>query len=742
MVVANAKSNESMPWPGKPYPLGARWDGRGTNFALQSSVATRIEVCVFDPADPKREVRRFDLPEVTGDVWHGYAPGLAPGTLYGYRVHGPYAPEEGHRCNPAKLLVDPYARAVHGEVDWDQPVYGYPLGHPESDLARDERDSAGGSPRSVVIEDRFAWDDDIAPAQPWRKTVIYEAHVRGLTMQHPEVPPELRGTYAGLVSPPALRHLKGLGVTAIELLPVHQAADDHFLQERGLSNYWRYNTLGFFAPEERYAFRRGAGEPVLEFKQMVKTLHAAGIEVILDVVYNHTCEGNHLGPTLSLKGIDNASYYWLMPERRYYRDFTGCGNSLDASSPAGLRLIVDSLRYWATEMHVDGFRFDLATVLGRTGGGDFDPRATFFQVLALDPVLSRLKLIAEPWDTGQGGYQVGHFPPPWREWNGKYRDAVRRFWKGDENLVGEMGFRLTGSSDLYQLSRRRPQASINFVTCHDGFTLRDLVSYSQKHNEANGEGNRDGSDDNQSWNCGAEGETDDPEVIALRERQQRNMLATLFVSQGVPMLCAGDEQRRTQLGNNNGYCHDDALSWLSWGSDELARAMLAFTQRLVNLRKAHPVLQRLSFLTGDQVWDSRFKDLAWYRPDGAEMTVEDWKRHFVRSKAFFLGGDAFPYLDDHGQRVVADSLLVLMNAHHEPVEFTLPKELVGDAWRLEIDTEHPARSGDVWEPSHPWALIGRSMAIFSQGKGRSSREAERLEDTGELASEQPTGALR
>jgi glycogen operon protein len=669
---------------------------------------------------------------VTGNVWHGYLPEVGPGAHYGYRVHGPYSPDEGHRCNPAKLLVDPYARAIRGDVDWRAPVYGYPVGHEEADLAADLQDSAPGVPRGVVVDDAFDWGADARPRTPWRKTILYEVHVRGFTMRHPEIPPELRGTYAGFASPPALAHLRRLGVTAVELLPVHEAADDQFLEDKGLSNYWGYSTLGFFAPEQHYAADRRPGAAVGEFKRMVKALHAAGIEVILDVVYNHTCEGNHLGPTLSLKGIDNAAYYWLMPERRYFRDFTGCGNSLNASSPEGARLVIDSLRYWATELHVDGFRFDLASVLGRTGEGGFDRQATFFQIVAQDPVLSRVKLIAEPWDVSVGGYQVGNFPPPWREWNDKYRDAVRRFWKGDGNQVGEMGYRLAGSSDLYQLSRRRPQASINFVTAHDGFTLRDLVSYGRKHNEANGEHNRDGVDDNQSWNCGVEGETDDPGIRALRARQQRNLLATLFVSQGVPMLCGGDELDRTQQGNNNSYCQDNELSWLDWSLDERARELLQFTQRLIQLRKAHPVLQRLHFFRGDQIWDSRFKDLAWYRPDGEEMTAQDWARPFVHSMAFFLGGDAFPYLDEQGRRVEDDSLFVVMNAHGSAIDYHLPAELRGGQWTLEIDTAHPEQQGETLTGTKPWRAEAHAMAVFSLPSTRTTAEERHVEDTGDV----------
>jgi isoamylase len=699
-------------WPGKPYPRGATFDGAGVNFAVFSTVSNHVEVCLFDPAAPHQQVERFDLPEVTDNVWHGYVPGLEPGALYGLRVHGPYEPQHGHRCNPAKLLVDPYAKALHGEVDWSQPVFGHSLGHEALDLARSDQDSAAGVPRCVVVSDYFEWGNDRPPEVPWRKTVIYEAHVRGLTLLHPKVPEHLRGTYAGLAHPAMIEHLLELGVTAVELLPIQETADDSFLDEKGLSNYWGYNTLCYFAPEQYYASRRTPGAAVNEFKAMVKALHTAGIEVILDVVYNHTCEGNHLGPTLSLKGIDNAAYYWLMPERRYYLDFTGCGNSLNASHPAAAQLIADSLRYWATEMRVDGFRFDLATVLGRVGRGHFDPQAALFQIINQDPVLSRLKLIAEPWDVGLGGYQVGHFPAPWREWNGKYRDAIRRYWRGDENQAGEVGYRLAGSSDLFQEARRRPQASINFITAHDGFTLHDLVTYSHKHNEANGEYNRDGSDDNQAWNCGVEGETEDPETIALRERQKRNLLATLFLSQGVPMLVAGDEMGRTQGGNNNAYCQDNEISWLNWDLDERRKAMLAFTRRLIHFRHRQPVLQRRRFFRGERIWDSRFRDLTWYQPDGTEMGQEDWQKPFVRSLAFLLGGDAIPTPDERGQRIVGDALLVLLNAHHEPVQFTVPPAAEGHQWLLELYTADDSRGPDEQVPASPFELMGRSLAVF------------------------------
>ncbi|MBZ4376594.1 glycogen debranching protein GlgX [Corallococcus sp. AS-1-6] len=698
-------------WPGKPWPRGATFDGSGTNFAVYSQVATRVEVCLFDRADPTKEIERFDLPMSTEFVWHGYVPDLEPGTLYGLRVHGPYEPEKGHRCNPHKLLVDPYAKALYGEVDWKQPVFGYPLEHPKKDLMRDERDSAAGMPKGVVVSDFFDWGNDRRLDIPWRKTVIYEAHVRGLTMRHPGVPEHQRGTYAGLGSPAIIEHLQKLGVTAVELLPVQAFADDSFLNDKGLSNYWGYSTLNYFSPEQRYASRKTPGGAVAEFKSMVKALHAAGIEVLLDVVYNHTCEGNHLGPTLSFKGIDNASYYWTMPEARHYLDFTGCGNSLNASNPQTARFIVDSLRYWVEEMHVDGFRFDLATVLGRSGKGGYDPNAPIFQIINQDPVLGRVKLIAEPWDVGLGGYQVGGFPSPWHEWNGKYRDALRKYWKGDENQAAEVGYRLTGSADLFAAARRRPQASINFVTAHDGFTLHDLVTYSSKHNEANGEHNRDGADDNQAWNCGVEGETDDTDIISLRERQKRNLLASLFLSTGVPMIVAGDEMGRTQHGNNNAYCQDNELSWVDWNLDTTRQDLLEFTRKLIQFRHGQSVLQRRRFFQGEHLWESEHKDLAWFRPDGTEMGAEDWQKPFVRSLAFLLGGDAIPTPDERGQRVSGDSLLVLLNAHHEPVTFTVPPPGEGGAWRLELYTADDKRGDEEMKPGK-FEMAGRSLAVF------------------------------
>jgi glycogen operon protein len=677
--------NGELIWPGQPWPLGATPDAEGTNFAVYSRYAERVEVCLFDPADPSREVRRARLHEQTGHVFHAYLPGVRPGAPYGYRAHGAYEPAAGLRFNPAKLLVDTYARAITGAVDFRGPVFGYPVGGPEEDLAPDDRDSAPSMPRGVVVNGAFDWGADRPPRVPWHRSVIYEAHVKGFTMRHKKVPPELRGTYLGLATPAAIDHLVRLGVTAVELLPVAEFVDDPFLQARGLTNYWGYSPLGLFAPEQRYA-RGSRGEQVTEFREMVKALHAAGLEVILDVVYNHTAEGNHLGPTLSLKGLDNPTYYRLVDEdRRYYEDTTGCGNALDTTQPQTLKLVMDSLRHWVEDMHVDGFRFDLAVTLARDPAR-FDERSRFLTAVHQDPVLERVKLIAEPWDVGPDGYHVGAFPVRWSEWNGRYRDVARRFWKGDEAVAGDLGYRLTGSADLYEAAGRKIYASVNFVTAHDGFTLRDLVTYDRKHNEANGEDNRDGTDDNHSWSCGVEGETDDPAVLALRDRQVRNLLATLLLSQGVPMITAGDELGKTQRGNNNAYCHDDELSWLDWDLDDRRRALLGFTRRLVHLRLSQPVLQRRRFFRGAYLWDSSLKDLAWFRPDGAEMTAEDWEKPFVRSLAFVLGGDAIAGADEHGERIVGDTLLVLMNAWHEPVTYRLPDVAWGREWEILLDT--------------------------------------------------------
>lgn len=694
--------------------MGASYNGVGVNFALYSEGATKVELLLFDSPTDSTPRETLELSEKRVHVFHSFVPGLKPGQLYGYRVHGPWDPARGLRFNPSKVLVDPYAQAIANDVDWSAAMFPYKIGAPDADLVIDETDNAKGAPKSVVVDNVFNWDNDRAPRTSWRNTVIYEAHVKGFTMQNPEVPENLRGTYAGLASRASIAHLKKLGVTAVELMPVHEMVDDQVLIDKGLKNYWGYNTLSFFAPAGRYASMGRLGEQVAEFKAMVKALHAANIEVILDVVYNHTAEGNHLGPALSLKGIDNRSYYRLVGDApRYYMDYTGCGNSLNMRHPQALKLVMDSLRYWVTEMHVDGFRFDLASTLARELH-DVDRLSAFFDIIHQDPVLSTIKLIAEPWDVGEGGYQVGNFPDFWTEWNGRYRDAVRRYWKGDQAVAAELGFRLTGSSDLYELSGRRPHASINFVIAHDGFTLHDLVSYNRKHNEANGEQNRDGSDNNDSWNHGAEGETDDPEIIELRERQKRNFMTTLMVSQGVPMICHGDELGRTQRGNNNAYCHDNELVWLDWNLDEKRKALFEFTQRVIALRHAQPVLRRRKFFSGGYVRGSGLKDIVWFRPDGQEMSGDDWNHPESRALGMMLGGDAIPTLDEQGEPILGDTLLVLMNAYHKPLDFVLPAIEWGESWEILIDTRtsKPIEKSVPAEAGSKYTLVARSMVVM------------------------------
>ncbi|GHF80443.1 glycogen operon protein [Amycolatopsis bartoniae] len=681
------------PWPGTPYPLGATYDGVGTNFALFSEVADRVELCLIGE-EGKEE--RVTLPEVDGFVHHGYLLGVGPGQRYGYRVHGPYDPEQGLRCNPNKLLIDPYAKAISGGVDWDESLFGYPFGSPGE---RNDGDSAGHVPLATVVSPFFDWADDRPPRTPYNESVIYEAHVRGLTMNHPEVPPRLRGTYAGLAHPAVIEHLQKLGVTAIELMPVHQFITDHGLVEKGLANYWGYNTIGFFAPHEAYAALPEQAGQVQEFKGMVRALHEANIEVILDVVYNHTAEGNHLGPTLSMRGIDNHAYYRLVDDQpKYYMDYTGTGNSLNVRHPHTLQLIMDSLRYWVTEMHVDGFRFDLAATLAREFY-DVDRLSTFFDLVQQDPTVSRVKLIAEPWDVGPGGYQVGNFPPLWTEWNGKYRDTVRDFWRGEPSTLGEFASRITGSSDLYQDDGRRPFASVNFVTAHDGFTLHDLVSYNDKHNEANGEDGHDGADDNRSWNCGVEGETEDAEVNALRERQRRNFLATLLLSQGVPMLLHGDELGRTQQGNNNAYCQDNDLSWVDWRLLEENADLVHFVGKLTEFRRNHPVFRRRRFFQGRPIRKSdEVADIAWFTPAGQEMKEQNWDDGFGRSVVVFLNGKGIPDLDQRGMRVEDDSFLMAFNAHYEDIDWTLPDDEYGSEWAIVIDTAKGEVSEETAEP--------------------------------------------
>jgi isoamylase len=671
-------------WPGTSYPLGATWDGAGTNFALFSEVADGVELCLLDgDGDGPRTENRVELTEMDGFVWHGYLPDVGPGQRYAYRVHGRYEPARGHRCNPAKLLLDPYGKAVDGQVRWHEALFGYRF----SDPARSNTaDSAPFMPTNVVINPFFDWGDDRPPRTPYHGTVIYEAHVRGLTLRHPDVLPDQRGTYAGLAHPAVIEHLTRLGVTAVELMPVHQFVPEHELAERGLTNYWGYNTIAFLAPHNGYASTRAPGAQVGEFKAMVKALHQAGIEVILDVVYNHTAEGDHRGPTLSFRGIDNAAYYRLADEdKRYYLDYTGCGNSFNVRSPHALQLIMDSLRYWVLDAHVDGFRFDLAAALARELH-DVDRLSAFFDLVQQDPVVSQVKLIAEPWDVGEGGYQVGNFPPLWSEWNGKYRDTVRDFWRGQASTMPEFASRLSGSSDLYRTSGRRPVASVNFITCHDGFTLVDLVSYDRKHNEANGEGGADGSDDNRSWNCGAEGPTSDPAILGLRSRQRRNLLATLFCSQGVPMLLAGDELGRTQGGNNNAYCQDNEVSWVDWGLADSQADMLQFACELAAFRHEHPVFRRRRFFGGRPDGGDGLADIAWLTPSGREMADQDWNTPDARAMMVFLNGDAITEPGPRGEPVWDDTFLILLSAHHEPVTFTLPGPKFGRCWSVALDT--------------------------------------------------------
>lgn len=671
--------------PGRPYPLGAKANPKGTNFALYSACATRVQLCLFDDNGQQTDV--IDLKETTAFVWHGFLPGVQAGQLYGYRVHGPWEPEKGLRFNPSKLLVDPYAEAVTGDVDWNQPIFPYKFGGEDADLQMDDTDDSAGIPKSVVVDHTFNWEGDPRPDTPHSESVIYEMHVRGFSKRNPDVPEKLRGTYAGLGSPSSIAYLKKLGVTAVELLPVHQFISSKDLLDKGLSNYWGYDTLAYFAVHNKYSASGDRGGQVVEFKSMVKALHKAGIEVILDVVYNHTCEGNEKGPMLSLKGIDNTTYYRTVEDNpRYYMDYTGTGNTLNVRQPQTLKLIMDSLRYWVTEMHVDGFRFDLAATLARELH-DVDRLSGFFDIIHQDPTLADIKLIAEPWDVGDGGYQVGNFPVMWAEWNGKYRDTVRRYWKGEDGTLSDLAYRLTGSSDLYQHDGRKPYASINFVVAHDGFTLADLVSYNEKHNEANKEDNKDGANDNNSWNMGAEGPTDDPEINQAREKQMRNILATLMLSQGVPMLASGDEIARSQCGNNNAYCQDDKITWLDWNLDDRRKRLLEFTSQLIAIRKKHPNLHRRKFFQDRQLRGSVERDIAWYGSDGKEFNDEQWDAGWVRSIALLLNGKTLNTADENGRPIVDETFLLLVNSHHEGVEFTLPQR-TGEStrWGRVIDT--------------------------------------------------------
>lgn len=699
-------------WPGKSYPLGATWDGKGTNFALFSENAEAVDLCLFDDED---EETRFELTEVSNFVWHGYLPGIGPGQRYGFRVHGPFAPEEGHRFNPNKLLIDPYAKALDGEIGYGEEIFGYPWDDPEKDLALSESDDAHLIPKAVVVDESFDWEEDELLQRQAHETIIYETHVRGFTKLHPDIPEPLRGTYAGLAHPAAIAYLQSLGITAVELLPVHHfLSQPGHLVDKGLKNYWGYDSINYMAPHANYSASGTQGQQVREFKEMVKALHKAGIEVILDVVYNHTGEGNHLGPTLSLRGIDNVAYYRTMEDDpRYYMDFTGCGNSLNVRHPQVLKLIMDSLRYWVLEMHVDGFRFDLASALARELY-EVDSLAAFFDIIHQDPVLSNVKLIAEPWDVGMGGYQVGKFPLLWSEWNGQYRDTVRDFWRGEDSSLAEFAYRFTGSSDLYESNGRRPSASINFITAHDGFTLNDLVSYNEKHNEANGEENRDGESHNRSWNCGAEGETEDPEILQLRNRQRRNFLVTLMLSQGVPMLLGGDEIGRTQGGNNNAYCQNSEISWFDWDLPDENAALLDFTRHLIYFRRQHPTFRRRKWFLGRAIHGSSVKDIGWFNPDGGDMTEDQWMAGYTKAIGIFLNGEEIATPGEEGERVMDESFFICFNAHYEMLEFTLPPGLQDREWLVVIDTDKPrfVEAEIIYTEDKPIPVTARSVMVL------------------------------
>lgn len=701
-------------YPGTPYPLGATWDGEGVNFALYAENAEGVDLCLFNTTEDPVENVKIRMRERSHHVWHVYVPEIKPGQLYGYRVYGPYEPENGHRFNPNKLLIDPYAKAIAGTIQWHNSLFGYELGHPDADLSFSNEDSAPYIPKSAVIDPNFDWEDDKAPKIPYHKSIIYETHVKGFTQLHPDIPEEIRGTYAALAHPVTIKYLQNLGITAIELMPVHHFVRDSYLADKDLANYWGYNTIGFFAPDVRYSSSGVLGEQVKEFKAMVKELHKAGIEVILDVVYNHTAEGNQLGPTLSFKGIDNASYYRLTEDnKRYYMDYTGTGNTLNAQMPDVLRLIMDSLRYWILDMHVDGFRFDLASTLARELH-EVDRLGSFFDIIHQDPTISQVKLIAEPWDIGEGGYQVGKFPPGWAEWNGKYRDCLRDYWRGADSMLAEFAERFTGSSDLYKDDYRSPTASINFITAHDGFTLHDLVSYNEKHNEANGEDNNDGESHNRSWNCGAEGPTDDPLIIELRNRQKRNFLTSLFLSQGVPMLVAGDEISRTQNGNNNAYCQDNETSWLNW--PEADKELLDFTRKLIHLRKKHPAFRRRRWFTGQRIKGIGLEDIAWFLPNGSEMPDENWNHDFAKSLGVFLNGKGIRSVGPRGEQIYDDSFYVIFNAHYEPLSFVLPPQKYGNLWIKVLDTSENTmkEEGDKFKPLDSIKVESRSVVLLKQ----------------------------
>lgn len=697
------------------YPLGASYDGAGVNFALYSQVAQKVELCLFDEHDAET---RIEMTERNSYVWHNYIPGLHPGQRYGYRVYGPYDPVHGLRCNPNKLLLDPYAKAIEGNIDGDESLFSYWFKSPDDNSAMNDLDSAAHTMKSAVINPYFDWGNDQHPYISYHDSVIYEAHVRGMTNLNMDVPPDIRGTYAGLAYPSVIEYLKKLGVTAIELMPIHQFVNDSFLQEKGLSNYWGYNTIGFFAPHNAYSSSGERGEQVNEFKSMVKAYHHAGMEVILDVVYNHTAEGNHMGPTLSFKGIDNASYYRLVEgDQQHYFDTTGTGNSLLMRSPHALQLITDSLRYWVTEMHVDGFRFDLAATLARQFQ-EVDKLSAFFDIVEQDPIISRVKLIAEPWDLGSGGYQVGGFPSSWSEWNGRYRDTVRDFWRSQPSTLPEFASRLMGSSDLYQVNGRRPVASVNFITAHDGFTMNDLVSYNEKHNEANGEGNRDGESNNRSWNCGVEGPTNIPDVNDLRQRQMRNMFATLLFSQGIPMICGGDEVARTQQGNNNAYCQDNEISWTNWHLDKGRKELLAFVSKLIHLRLDHPVLHRRRFFTGREPGDdsNTIPQVEWFDHTGSIMDMDDWQNTHAFSMMIYLNGSDIPEVDWYGNRMVDNDFILIFNAHYEPIMFTLPDERYGRKWQLVVDTHNPNEPALSYEAGFMITAQSRSFLMLMSAK--------------------------
>jgi glycogen operon protein len=701
--------------PGSPFPLGATWDGRGVNFALYAENATGVELCLFESKEQQNESARIRVDERTHHVWHIYITDLKPGQLYGYRVYGRYEPENGHRCNPNKFLIDPYAKAISDTVHWHDSLFGYEVGHPLADLSFSGQDSVPFMPRCVVIDPTFDWEEDKFPKIPYHKTIIYELHVKGFSKIHPQIPENVRGTYSSLAHPVIIDYLKDLGVNAVELMPIHYFISDRQLEERGKTNYWGYNTIGFFAPDVRYASNGHLGEPAFEFKNMVKQLHKAGIEVILDVVYNHTGEGNQLGPTLSFRGVDNASYYRLTNDKRYYKDYTGTGNTLNANLPNVLRIIMDSLRYWILEMHVDGFRFDLAATLARELH-EVDRLSSFFDIIHQDPVISQVKLIAEPWDIGEGGYMVGNFPPGWAEWNGKYRDCMRDYWRGANSMLSEFAQRLTGSSDLYKNDYRNPTASINFITAHDGFTLSDLVSYNEKHNDANGENNNDGESHNRSWNCGAEGPTDDAGIQALRNRQKRNFLTTLFLSQGVPMLLAGDEIGRTQNGNNNPYCQDNEISWINW--EKADNELLEFTKKLIRGYKDHNVFSRRDWFKGLPIKGRGLTDIAWFSPDGKKMNEENWKQDFAKCLGVYFNGNGIHSLDYDGKPIVDDNFYLIFNAHNEPVEYKLPARRYGDHWIKIIDTNTnfvaEADEGEKYRAAARLKAEGFSVVLLKQ----------------------------